>query len=64
MSTSLIGGWTGHISHYDPETIRFAKEHSINIFSLPPHTAHEAQLLDMSFFGPLRRHWRHVCHDF
>ena len=54
----------GHSSHYDPETIRFAKEHSIIIFCLPPHTTHKAQPLDVSLFGPLRRHWRQVCHDF
>ena len=28
----------GHSSHYDPETIRFAKEHNVIIFCLPPHT--------------------------
>ncbi len=48
---------------YDPYTIRFAKEHSI-IFCLPPHTTNEAQPLDVSFFGPLKRHWREVCHEF
>ena len=38
----------GHSSHYDPETIRFAKDHSsIFIFGLPPHTTHEAQPLGM-----------------
>ena len=36
----------GHSSHYDPVSIRFAKEHSIHIFCLPPHTTHEAQPLD------------------
>ena len=38
----------GHSSHYDPEMIRFAKEHG----SLPSHTTHEAQTLDVSFFWP------------
>ena len=54
----------GHSSHYDPETIRFAKEHNVIIFCLPPHTTHEAQPLDVSFFGPLKTNWGHVCHDF
>ena len=54
----------GHSSHYDPETIRLAKEHNVVIFCLPPHTTHEAQLLDLSFFGPLKTNWGHVCHDF
>lgn len=54
----------GHSSHYDPDTIRFAKEHNVIIFCLPPHTTHEAQPLDISFFGPLKIHWREVCHAF
>ena len=54
----------GHSSHYDPATIRFVKEHSIVIFCLPPHTLHEAQPLDVSFFSSLKRHWREPCHDF
>lgn len=54
----------GHSSHYDPDTIRFAKEHNVIIFCLPPHTTHEAQPLDISFFGPLKIHWREVCHVF
>lgn len=54
----------GHSSHYDPDTIRFAKEHNVIIFCLPPHTTHEAQPLDISFFGPLKTNWREVCHKF
>lgn len=54
----------GHRSHYDPETIRFAKVHSTIIFCFPPHVTHEAQPLDVSLFDPLKRHWRQVCHDF
>ena len=54
----------GHSSHYDPETIKFAKDHEIIIFCLPPHTTHEAQPLDVSFFGPLKINWGHVCHEY
>ena len=54
----------GHSSHYDPETIRFAKEHCVIIFCLPPHTTHEAQSLDVSFLGPKKKNWSQVCHDF
>ena len=54
----------GYSSHYDPDTIRFAREHSVIIFCLPPHTTHEAQPLDISFFGPLKKHWGSVCHKF
>ena len=54
----------GHSSHYDPDSIHFARDHSVIIFCLPPHTTHEAQPLDVSFFGPLKKHWSCVCHDF
>ena len=51
----------GHTSHFDPSTIKFAKE---RIFCLPPHTTHEVQPLDVSFFGPLKNQWSRVCHEF
>ena len=54
----------GHSSHYDPDSIRFAHDHSIIIFCLPPHTTHEAQPLDVSFFGTLKKSWSRVCHDY
>ena len=40
----------GHSSHYNPATIRFAKEHDVIVLCLPPHTTHESQLTS-----------RHMC---
>ena len=54
----------GHSSHFEPETIRFAKDHNVVIFCLPPHTTHECQPLDCSLFGPLKIDWRNVRHSF
>ena len=54
----------GHSSHYEPETIRFAKENDIIVFCLPPHTTHEAQPLDCSLFRPLKSAWTRSCHEF
>ena len=54
----------GHSSHYQPDLIRFAKEHEIILFCLPPHTTNESQPLDTAVFGPLKQHWRNACHDF
>ena len=54
----------GHSSHYEPASVRFAKENSIILFCLPPHTTHECQPLDCSLFGPLKVCWRQVVHDF
>ena len=44
-------------SHYDPDTIRFAKEHNVIIFYLPPHTTNEAQPFDISI---MKNKWRDV----
>ena len=54
----------GHSSHYQPELVRFAQEHDIVLFCLPPHTTHESQPLDTAVFGPLKKHWRDVCHEY
>ena len=54
----------GHSSHYQPDLVRFAKEHDIILFCLPPHTTHKSQPLDTAVFGPLKQHWRNACHDF
>ena len=45
----------GHSSHFDPETIRCAKDHDVIIFCLPPHTTHEAQPLDINFLGTIEK---------
>lgn len=54
----------GHSSHFEPKTIQFAKDNDVVIFVLPPHTTHECQPLDVSFFGALKRHWQQSCHQF
>lgn len=54
----------GHSSHFEPQSIQFAKENEIVIFCLPPHTTHECQPLDVGLFGPLKRHWQQECHKF
>ena len=54
----------GHSSHYQPELVQFSREHEIILFCLPPHTTHESQPLDTSVFGPLKRNWKLVCHEY
>ena len=54
----------GHSSHYQPELVRFAKEHDIISFCLPPHTTHESQPLDATVFKPLKQNWQDACHDY
>ena len=33
-------------------------------YSLPPHTTHECQPLDVGLFGPLKKYWQQECHKF
>ena len=54
----------GHSTHYQPELIKYAREHKIILFCLPPHTTHESQPLDASVFKPLKSHWHEACHSF
>lgn len=53
-----------HSSHYQPDLVRFDKEHEIILFCLSPHTTHESQPSDTTVFGPLKQHWRRAYHDF
>jgi hypothetical protein len=47
----------GHGSHETREFIKYAEDHKIQIFALPPHTTHILQPLDVSCFQPLK--WYH-----
>ena len=44
----------GHSTHYQPETVKFAKQNGIIMFCLPPHTTHVSQPLDTCVFRPLK----------
>ena len=54
----------GHSSHFEPKSLQFAKDNDIIIFCIPPHTTHECQPLDCSFFRSLKAHWQQSCHNF
>ena len=54
----------GHSSHYEPRSVEIAKEEDIILFCLPPHTTQDSQPLDCTVFGPLKRHWSDVCHQY
>ena len=41
-----------HDSHLALANILYAKEHGINIVTLPPHTSNKTQPLDLSVYGP------------
>lgn len=54
----------GHCTHYQPDVIRFARDHDVVMLCLPPHTTHEAQPLDVGVFSSLKSQWTNVCHDY
>ena len=54
----------GHSSHYLLDTLKFAMEKDIIIFCLPPYTTHGSQPLDVSVFGPLKKHWAYACQKY
>ena len=54
----------GHSSHYQPDVVRFAQEYGIIMFALPPHTTADSQPMDVGCFGPLKKNWRKVCHEY
>ena len=44
----------GHCSHKSLEAIEMARQHHITMLTIPPHTSHRLQPLDLTFFGPLK----------
>ena len=54
----------GHFTHFTPYAVALAAKNGVTILCLPPHATHAAQPLDVSFFGPLKKHWSSVCHTF
>jgi DDE superfamily endonuclease len=56
--------YDGHGSHEALNLLRLAKEHNIILFSLPPHTTHKLQPLDVGVFGPFACAWIERCDDY
>ena len=53
----------GHQSHETPEMHFLAFENNVILFSLPPHTTHKLQPLDVEVFGPFQKAWVKKCED-
>lgn len=43
-----------HASHISHDIYNHCKAHNIHMLSLPPHTSHRMQPLDVTFYGPLK----------
>eukprot|EP00794_Sanderia_malayensis_P008380 gene8380-9279_t len=52
----------GHKTHAkNIELLEYAKENGVIMLSLPPHTFHKLQLLDRTFFKPLKAAFNNAC---
>jgi len=45
----------GHQSHKSISAVELARENYITLVTIPPHTSHRLQPLDLTFFGPLKK---------
>ena len=48
----------GHKSHISLEVLQIARQHGLDMLSLPSHTSHALQPLDVAYFGPFKRAFR------
>lgn len=53
-----------HYSHVTLESYEFCKAHHIQVVSIPPHTSHRLQPLDVSFYGPMKKAFNLECDRF
>lgn len=50
-----------HSSHVSLAAYDFCRGNNITMLSIPPHTSHRTQPLDVSFYGPLKSYYRNEC---
>lgn len=50
-----------HDSHLTIEALNYFKENGVTVLSCPPLCSHEQQLLDRSFYGPLKKYINSSC---
>lgn len=50
-----------HASHISLSIYDYCKSNHIHMLSLPPHTSHKMQPLDVSFYGPLKAAYKKEC---
>lgn len=53
-----------HCSHISLPIYEFCKNHGIVMVSIPPHTSHKLQPLDLTLFGPLKNAYSKQCNLF
>ena len=51
----------GHATHKSLAAIEYARDNSVIMISLPPHSTHHMQPLDKTIFGPLKTAYNAAC---
>ena len=54
----------GHASHVNLAVSTFCREQGIILYCFPAHASHTLQPLDVSIYGPLKKHWNDVRSKF
>lgn len=53
-----------HASHISPNILDFCKSNGIVLLTIPPHTSHRLQPLDVAVYGPFKSYYNQACDDF
>ncbi|CAH0723209.1 unnamed protein product, partial [Brenthis ino] len=53
-----------HESHISLRAHEFCRKNFIHVLTLPPHTSHKMQPLDLTFHGPLKTAYNRECESF
>lgn len=54
----------GHTSHINVAVAEFCAQKNIILYCFPPHASHMLQPLDVSVFGPFKKHWNNSLDEF
>lgn len=52
-----------HESHISLEAFTLCRDHGIIMLTLPPHTSHRLQPLDLTYFGPIKTAYNQECEN-
>ena len=52
-----------HNSHITLEGVELAKNHGLDLLTLPPHCSHKLQPLDVGVFGAFKKFYSSFCNE-
>ncbi|EZA47929.1 hypothetical protein X777_14500 [Ooceraea biroi] len=53
-----------HESHISLEAYNYCRKNDIHLLTLPPHTSHRMQPLDLTFYSPLKNAYNKECESY